>query len=143
MKATRVKFKEGQINEKLAKYLENDGITIMMASRKEVEAVGLNSVIAFADRTNKAIIFIEEDCEALSQKSLECILAHEYAHIRYAYASEMAADQFAIRMVGYEAYQLAEAETRVAILRLRQARGITASNDNPQYAHRARWAGGA
>ena len=143
MKATTIRFKKGQLNPKLAKYLEDDEITVMMTSREEVEAAGLTSIIAFADRTNKAIIFIEEDCEALSPQSIECILAHEYGHIRYAYASEMAADQFAIRLVGYAAYQLAEAETRVVILRLRQARGTTASNNNPQYAHRARWAGGA
>lgn len=143
MKATTIKFKKGQINPKLEKYLVDDEITVMMTSREEVEAAGLTSIIAFADRENKAIIFIEDDCEVLSPQSLECILAHEYAHLRYAYASEMAADQFAIRMVGYEAYQLAEVETRVVILRLRQARGVTASNDNLQYAHRARWAGGA
>lgn len=143
MKATTIRFRKGQISPKLAKYLVDDEIKVMMTSREEVEAAGLTSIIAFADRENKAIIFIEDDCEALSPQSLECILAHEYAHLRYAYASEMAADQFAIRMVGYEAYQLAEAETRVVILRLRQARGIIASNDNPQYAHRTRWAGGA
>lgn len=98
------------------------GVQAFSCTQAAAEAVGIGSVCAFADTTNRYVVLIEDDCQTLSNESVRVIMCHELAHVLIPSISEDQADEFAARFTNPKAVQIAREETEKVRLRIRYAR---------------------
>lgn len=98
------------------------GVQVFSCTRAAAEAEGISSVCAFADPSNKYVILIEDDCEALSPESIRVIMCHELAHVIIPSINEDQADEFAARFTNPAAVRTARDETEKVRERIRCAR---------------------
>ena len=97
-------------------------VQVFTCTRAAAEGVGLTSVCAFADTTNRYIVLIEDDCDALSPESIKAIMCHELAHIAVPSVSEEQADEFASRFTSPAVVKTAREETERVRQRIRYSR---------------------
>lgn len=119
MKLTRLSL-EKQFD--LALLFKMHKVQVFSCTRAAAEAVGIESVCAFADTSNRYVILIEDDCEVLSNESIRVIMCHELAHVLIPSLAEEQADEFAARFTNQAAVRKAREETERVRLRIRYAR---------------------
>ena len=98
-------------------------VEVFACTRAEAEANDITSVCAFADTTNRYVVLIEDDCNALSNESIKVIMCHELAHILIPTICEDQADEFAARFLNQAAVRKAREETELVREHI-QGRGV-------------------